>query len=1146
MIAKSHPHKAYWQAQGLVELALSRFQAAMEAGRADRQRSAFYHLAGYHGRTLRVLNSGLHRQDEALVQVALHNLLSLHRGMMQMHRTAPDTVPLPLALSEHSRDDFVRDLVMRVLAETPPALPPAHIHQRANHLDLLGRIAEDHVHHHLQTLAQARHVRAKDDGYVRTNRAYIELDKDVAGLRALIGRTFFARFVDAGYGSLESIDEQVMTFRSDFPKLTGHQDPHTTELFLNTVHMLVDTTVAETATWRYNDLLHSPYPRPYQRAAFDVFRRGVYQNQIIEAPTGSGKTLIGMMCIQDWLRTLSVGQSILVAVPTNNYQQQWIDELCYSPIGLQLPPEIIFAGTPADLGHYQELTGRHPAIVLITYAALSQLGSPTGKGGFDAQSIEAFLQRADVQHVILDEVHKVAEDMHSVTTDVTRLLVSWQQDTSLRGLIGFSGTAEAYRSRFDHLGLTLSYGVPMEDLVAAGFVAPFAELGVPFAYSQREGRIRELLEKYKDGLRRYFDLLGAERLRHRFVEISMERRISLGHDILGMYRGRSDWLTAIRKRFQDWETDRAAELKITEARLVTVLQIANGWTDLDLVRECNADLDVFKTLVDDLEAIKSELATLVYLPKTLARLHAKDFASALDAQQLIELPQSDVAVSARSEVAKDILATTIAGLYDGLSEWYLRTGEGRVATIKAIIEAEQATRTVSGTIIFDSGRHIPWRRGVSVPGYQGLAGLFSEMLGDERFTVMAALSNEMYLSHDRDDPLTVRIADYIRNVLMQGEVAKSIFNLLVSGLELSETDRTHLQSEFTDRFSRFVSTLEHMHAARPAIFNHDILRPLRRTVKRMDLGMIGDRLLARMDRRNVHLKRLIGTLFDYGLLAVHFQEAHVAEVEQVSGARRKFFVVTMPSGSQRKQLMYDLTARIVDEESLPVNLAIVSNWARTGWNVIQPNLLIDATATRNVTAWQQLRGRAIRAWHTWNNDCYRLLSILVGHHLLAEEESGTVPEIEDNQAVELDGALLALLAEIATPAQRRRLATDGVSALSHAERHNLAVSLLEKRNKVTHIYELVKATGSSSQVIYDRTEKVWRRREGIAAKHSREVSVNPFTGEKGAGDAHAPLIYAQDPRADVPAALQHHLAQSIEGCDDVIVSGWLQDGHGVV
>ena len=62
--------------------------------------------------------------------------------------------------------------------------------------------------------------------------------------------------------------------------------------------------------------------------------------------------MIGMMCIQDWLRQLRPGQSILVLVPTSNYQQQWTGELCYKPIGLRLSPElepylVALRGTPA-------------------------------------------------------------------------------------------------------------------------------------------------------------------------------------------------------------------------------------------------------------------------------------------------------------------------------------------------------------------------------------------------------------------------------------------------------------------------------------------------------------------------------------------------------------------------------------------------------------------------------------------------------------------------------------------------------------------------------------------------------------------------------------------------------------------------------
>ena len=99
---------------------------------------------------------------------------------------------------------------------------------------------------------------------------------------------------------------------------------------------------------------------------------------------------------------------------------------------------------------------------------------------------------------------------------------------------------------------------------------------------------------------------------------------------------------------------------------------------------------------------------------------------------------------------------------------------------------------------------------------------------------------------------------------------------------------------------------------------------------------------------------------------------------------------------------------------------------------------------------------------------------------------------------------------------------------------------MRRFNKVTHIYELVKAYGSTSQVLYNRTEGSWHRRENIAAKHEHEVAVNPLSGEKSTGDSHAPLIYASDPRADIPSELQKHLVDAIEGSDELIVSGWLQ------
>lgn len=103
-----------------------------------------------------------------------------------------------------------------------------------------------------------------------------------------------------------------------------------------------------------------------------------------------------------------------------------------------------------------------------------------------------------------------------------------------------------------------------------------------------------------------------------------------------------------------------------------------------------------------------------------------------------------------------------------------------------------------------------------------------------------------------------------------------------------------------------------------------------------------------------------------------------------------------------------------------------------------------------------------------------------------------------------------------------------------------SIRLMRHYNKVTHVFELVKAYGSTSQVEYNRAARAWQRRENIAAKHEFEVAVNPFTGEKLTGVGHAPLVYADDPRADIPAALQRRLLEAIDCADDRIVAGWLR------
>jgi len=1138
---------SYWRAQGLIQLERSAFLAAAQQGDPEAERSAYFRLAVYHGRTISILRSALNDRREALAQAAISNLAALHRAMVDMHDEATRNVPVPLVLDRAGRDRLARDLVMRALGAAAEPIALETLVERVNALGLL-EIRPGTVKRHLQALMAAGYVTKVGERpvtYERTGRAYTEMDIDGPSLQALVGKALYARFQEAGFRGLSDIAARQRAFLRAFTEITGLGET-TAVLFIDLVHTLLEGGAEKTGHWQHADLVNSPYPRPYQYEAYAVFRGYGYQGQLVEAPTGSGKTMIGMMVIQDWLRNLRSGQSILILVPTSNYLQQWIGELCYKPIGLNLSPEMVFAGTPNQLERFIKRTGSHPPIILTTYTALAQAGSGKGKGGFDIDSIEMFLQGANIQYVILDEVHKVVEDMKRVSSSVARLMVEWLEDGSVRGLIGFTGTAEAYRDRFTQLGLHLVYNIPIDELVAAGFVAPFAEMGAPFSLSSRERHIRHLLDGYKGKMVEFMGMIGSERLRAWFAAIPMAERLRIGHDILNMYRARKDWRPALEKRLRSWE--QGGDLKLTETKLVIITQMVNRWSDEAMARAAGVAEADFGRLLGEINALRAALAELIFLPTTLRRLNASGFGATFDVDALLAAREAATNQARRNEAVRDGLATTIIGLYEGLSEWYRRVGEGRVETIKAIIEAERATRQVSGTIIFDNARRIHWKEPLAVPGYEGLGGLYAQMLGDDRFTPYAVLSSEQYLPYDDENPLPPRIADYVEQAIMREEIAGAMFDLAAQNLDVPEVVREDLQRRWDALVAAYIEKMGDVHAARAGQFSRKVMQPLRRYVRKNIRGSEGERFLARMSLKNVHFADLVKTFFDYALIARYFRHPRVAELEQVSGARQKFFVIPMPGGN-RKQLMYDLTSRIVDAEELDINMVIVSSWARTGWNVISPNLLIDATATRNVTAWQQLRGRAIRARRTWTNDCYRLIMALIGSQMEGLVEDEDTPEdvltiLEEARqhasTPALDDTLQALLDQVITPEQKQKIEQGGLPALSEAERTDIAVALMQRFNKVTHIFELVKAYGSTTQVEYHRGEKRWTRRPNVAAKHALEISVNPFTGEKSMDASHAPLIYAQDPRTDTPEALQTRLMELLNGVDPVIVRGWLQ------
>src|SRR5262249_21758913 len=149
------------------------------------------------------------------------------------------------------------------------------------------------------------HVERKGDGYHRTKRPYFEVNQDNAALEALVGPSVYAQLENGGFRGLGDLAARRETFRSLLREVTGFGDA-TAALLLAAVQVMIEREpgAAGRGPWGSADLIGSPYPRPYQHEAFAIFRGYGYQGQVVEAPTGSGKTLIGMMCIQDWLATL--------------------------------------------------------------------------------------------------------------------------------------------------------------------------------------------------------------------------------------------------------------------------------------------------------------------------------------------------------------------------------------------------------------------------------------------------------------------------------------------------------------------------------------------------------------------------------------------------------------------------------------------------------------------------------------------------------------------------------------------------------------------------------------------------------------------------------------------------------------------------
>lgn len=1137
--------KRYWNASVLCNSSIAVFENAYKHNDIEEMKNAFFILTHYYANTLTLSRNAFKERREPLARATLSNLTILDAALGRMHTYAPKIVPLAVPLTKGFRDRYVRGLIVLVLDEISPGCTledlESHLESRAQ----LGTLGDTDISERLDELIQIGTVEHIKNIYRRRKGTPSEISLGNVILRSIVGEDLAAKLAAIGIERTVDAMVDINKFIAAFTKVSGFSET-TAVLMLEVLRTFINEESVIIPGWECRDLIHSLIPRPYQLEAYAVFCGFKYRSCVIEAPTGSGKTVIGMMCIQDWLRRLNYGESILVIVPTSNYQQQWVRELCYNDHGLGLAPEDVFAGTPSDLKVIRR-RGAHPVIISLTYTAIAQISWENGK--FDPGTLNKLLDDNLVNYVLLDEVHKVVEDLDSASSAAVRAMTGLQETGRLDGLIGFTGTGAIYSDEFVKIGLKLVHVIPMVELIAYGYVAPFAEFGVPFAWSLRERRIQDILGRYKIIVRNFLELCGGEALRQAFSAVPLAERVLISRKLLGMYAGRSDGDTAASLRLTRWESGGAVSL--SELPLVIILQIATGRSDTDLVGP--EEKEKLEELLTEANDLRIQLKSLMVLPQFLEKLEVEGFGTTINTVELKSLLYETLSTEKRHDKSGLLNATTITGLYDVLSDWYQHTGEGRVNSITSIIDAECSTRMITGTIIFDRGRRLKWRDEKKVsPGFDGVSGLFAQILGHSGVVPIAAQSQEIYLPQT-DDAEIDSIAEYIRKSLMLDDIGNAIKELLSSGIVLGTTISEQFEAECHSCLEDFTTQLKTQPRSPMKLFSISFLRPMRKSFGRHRRGLdrtSAQHLRTRINSKNIHLRTLLRTFCDYARLAARFENLSSHELVQANGTVHHYYVITMPGG-RIKQLAYDLVARLVDEPGMPFNTVIVSGWARTGWNVIRPNLLIDATATRNVTAWQQLRGRAIRAHREWSNDCYRLMVQLLGSPALGldvndvhlpKEVHGIYTELAskilNNEAGFTQGPR-RLIEKIATPVQWAKIQAGGFRRLSYAERMDLAIKLMLTFNKVSHLHELVKATGSTAQLILNRKTGLWVRNKAIAAKHAHEVSLDLACGKLSRGDEHAPMIYSEDPRLDLPDALKEAIKEYILGCDPAIVKGWL-------
>jgi len=200
----------------------------------------------------------------------------------------------------------------------------------------------------------------------------------------------------------------------------------------------------------------------------------------------------------------------------------------------------------------------------------------------------------------------------------------------------------------------------------------------------------------------------------------------------------------------------------------------------------------------------------------------------------------------------------------------------------------------------------------------------------------------------------------------------------------------------------------------------------------------------------------------------------------------------------------------------------------------------------------------MRSLRSRNTDNYKVLALLAGNRdpdmieenlALANNAQTAVADSNltanstlttETKPLELNETQVTLFKEILTREQRTRLIQQGPLSLTEEERLEAATSLLLAHNKVTHIYELLKAAGSNTQLTQKRSDGIWYRRPAIAEKHHNQLTVDIKSETIVMGNVDSTFIYHQDPRQDSPEELSQAIVKYLNGSDPAIIRTWLK------